>query len=251
MTGASKKMASHNPNISDILYSELNYSQEWINCHVSEHVGYHYRQYLIKFVEQHKNIVSVFESYYNFVIKQLNLINDGEYINILVYLLGKQNKPRLLEETYSCINFISLLLYDLFIFIDKLNKLFPEHESLFYHRRFLVYHLLKLAYEYHSIEFHIRSKVIESSINTINNKNIVNSDVIVTVKSSNNDSESNQWPKLYKVPLYKIETCNLYKIVSNSEKHFVSENLNNSCTIVQIEFTKRYQKWMKYVIGFE
>ncbi|XP_018574719.1 protein prenyltransferase alpha subunit repeat-containing protein 1-B isoform X2 [Anoplophora glabripennis] len=245
-----ENIAACSPSIGDIVYSELNYSQEWINTHVSEHSGYHYRQYLLKLVRSHRKIVLVFESFYNFVIKQLDLINDGEFSNLLVYLLGKQHKTGLLEETNSYINYVSLLLYDLFILVNKLNKLFPEHESLFYHRRFLVYHLLKLAYDYHDVDFQARNRVNQSSINPSDDKNIVRSDVVVSMKSTGGE-DCVAWPRSFKMPLNKVESCQLYRIVVNAEKHFVSENMIGICSAVQIELAKRYQKWLKYVIGFE
>lgn len=90
-----ENIGSHYNNVSHIVFSELSYSQEWINNHISEHAGYHYRQYLIKLVKEHKKIVTLFESFYNFVVKTLlNTTNDGDCGNLLTYLLGKPNRTR-------------------------------------------------------------------------------------------------------------------------------------------------------------
>lgn len=235
-----ENVAARNLIISDVVYSELNYSQEWINSHVSEHAGYHYRQYLLGLVRSHKDIVLVFESFYNFVMKQLDLINDGEFGNLLVYLLGRQNKAGLPEETNSYINYISMLLYDLFVLVDKLNKLFPEHESLFYHRRYLIHHLLKVAYDYHDADFGARHGANRGGIRPTDDGNIVRGDM-----------ECHAWLRSLKAPPSKAESCQLYRIVANAERRFVSENSGGNCSAVQVELAKRYQKWLKYVIGFE
>lgn len=239
-----EQIAARSPSVSEIVYSELNYSQDWINSHVSEHSGYHYRQYLLGLIRSHRDIVLVFESFYNFVIKQLNLINDGEFSNLLVYLLGKQNKAGLPEETNSYINYVSMLLYDLFVLVDKLNGVFPEHESLFYHRRFLVYHLLKVAYDYHDEDFQARRGAHRDSIGPSDDKNIVRTDMMV-------NTDRRVWPRSLKTVPNKVESCQLYRIVANAERHFLSENSGGSCGAVQVELAKRYQKWLKYVIGFE
>lgn len=230
-------IASNSSTISNIVRVELNYSEDWINSHVSEHSGYHYRQYLIKLIRRHKKIVSIFDQHYSFVVKTLlNLVNDGEHVNLLTYLLGKPNKPHLLEESVSYINFICILLYDLFVMIDKVNQVFPEHESLYYHRRFLVHHLIKIPYEYHNLEYK-NSKIFESNIN-LSDKNVTNCDTIVNVHYG---PESENCPKLFK--MVTISKCKLFELISNCEKSFRFQN-NSLCA-------RKYQKWLTNVIGFE
>ncbi|CAG9815332.1 unnamed protein product [Phaedon cochleariae] len=232
-------IASNCQTISNIIYSELSYSQEWINNHISEHTGYHYRQYLIKLVRGHKKVVAVYDSYYNFVVKSLlKMMNDGDYSNLLTYLMGKPSRTRILEEKCSYVNYISILLYDLCVLVDKLNNLYPEHEALFYHRRFLVYHLLKVPYEYHGLELEAKSKN-QFNILMVENKNITDSSTVVNVS----ENVDNRWPKLFKMSP-KSELYNLYGIVSNCEKSFASKN----CSVLQIA---KYRKWLKHVVGFD
>ncbi|KAJ8985428.1 hypothetical protein NQ317_017060 [Molorchus minor] len=194
---------------SNIVYSELSYSQEWINSHVSEHSGYHYRQYLITLVKDHKNIDSLFDSYYNFALKHFNLFDQGEYSHsqLLIYLMGNQKK----KKTYSYINYSSLLLHDLFVLIDKLDSFYPEHESLFYHRRFVVYHLVKFVYEYQGAEFPIRNEVTGCHGNPINN-NTVKNDISMSKKKSNGNIKCHR-PKLFHPDQNKKEIGNLYRII--------------------------------------
>ncbi|CAH1113666.1 unnamed protein product [Psylliodes chrysocephalus] len=236
-----ENIGSHYNNVSHIVFSELSYSQEWINNHISEHAGYHYRQYLIKLVKEHKKIVTLFESFYNFVVKTLlNTTNDGDCGNLLTYLLGKPNRTRLLEETCSYVNYISILLYDFVVLVDKLNKVFPEHEALFSHRKFLAYHLLKVPCDYHGIEFKTKLDQ-DKGLHVIDGKNITESDAVINVKS---DCESDRWPKLFKVSPSKSEIYNLYGIVSNCEKNFASQNYS----VLQLA---KYRKWLAHVVGFE
>ncbi|KAG5885192.1 hypothetical protein JTB14_036499 [Gonioctena quinquepunctata] len=235
-----ENLVPDNQSISNIVYSELSYSQEWINNHISENTGYHYRQYLIKLVKNHKKIVSLYDSYYNFVVKTiLNMTNDGDCGNLLTYLLGKANKTKLLEETCSYVNYICLLLYDLVVVVDKLNKLFPEHEALYYHRRFLVYKLLQVPYEYHGLECSAGTKI---NINLIEDTNITDSSSIDNVQSCSN-SDDNRWPKLFKLAP-KSELYHLYSLISMCEKNFASQN----SSVMQLG---KYRKWLTHVVGFE
>ncbi|XP_023025107.2 protein prenyltransferase alpha subunit repeat-containing protein tempura isoform X1 [Leptinotarsa decemlineata] len=216
-----------NQSISNIVYSELSYSQEWINNHVSEHAGYHYRQYLIKLVRDHKKIVTLYNSYYNFVVKTLlNTTNDGDCSNLLTYLFGKANKTKFLEEICSYVNYVCILLYDLCVVVDKLNKLYPEHEALFCHRKFLIYSLLKVPHEYHGLDSSPRRELDLESF-----------------RGSPADVEENRWPKLFKRSP-RCELYNVYSLVSTCEKNFASQN----CSVMQLD---KYRKWLTHVVGFE
>ncbi|CAG9858012.1 unnamed protein product [Phyllotreta striolata] len=231
-----ENILTYNHNISQIVYSELNYSQEWINEHVSEHTGYHYRQYLIKLVKEHKRIVSIYESFYNFVVKSLlKTSNDGDWRNLLDYLLGKPNRTRLLEETCSYVNYISILLYDLFILIDQINEIYPEHEALYSHRKFLIHHLLKAPHDYHGSEF--KSKFNSEILQLADGRNVTDSGA--PDRSTKPDPSDNKLKMSVKQDDYV-----LYEILSTCERNFAAKNSNS----MQLG---RYRKWSKHVMGFE
>lgn len=227
-----ENIANQCSTFSNIIYSELTYTQDWINKHVSEHSGYHYRQFLIKLLKEHRHIISVFETYYNFTINKLELFKEDKYINLLSYLLGRHNKKKILEETCSYINYICILLYDLVVLFTEVYQHYFEHQSLYYHRRFLIYHLLRVPFDYHDAQF-LKPNFAVRNIN-LWNENIITSETVINLPS-------NLSIKLFE----NVNSCNyaLIEIITNHEKNFVS-NHNNY-------LTRQYHKWLQNVIRFE
>lgn len=226
-----EQFASVCANISNVLDLELKYSQEWITKHVSECSGYHYRQYLIMFLRDCSEIDSIIEFYYNFTLNKLELVKENEYRNLLSYLLDKPNKKRILEESSSYINYICVLLYDLIVLFQEINHLFFGHESLYYHRRFLIFHLLRVPFEYFAIEYPA-PKVTVTNIN-LWNENITKSNNTTYISGNNYLKKFND----------NFGNCALIEIIASNENRFIS-NQNNY-------LTEEYQKWLKNIIGFE
>lgn len=222
----------------DILYRELEFSHRWISSHVSEHTGYHYRQYLFNIVRKHPKITNIYEIYYKEVIKILRLVNDGgDPRDILTFLLGKEKSQRILEESINYINFICLLLFDLYNTLEILNTVFPNHESIWYHRRYLMYQLVKAGYDYHGLLF--RNEGILAEIPLLEGNNIVN-------VNSNGEKD----PKLFKCQLNKVEMTTLHQLLVKNESAFVKKN-SQSTMFHDVEFAKRYEKWLKFIINIE
>lgn len=221
-------------NFKDVILGELDFSSRWIKGHVSEHTSYHYRQFLFDLVKTNSKITSIYHRYYNQVIHNLNLDNEDDPACILVYLLGKSKSVKSVEENIQFVNYFSLLLFDLVEIID-LNAVFSNHESIYYHRRYLLYKLLKTAHEYHEISHKMRKNIYFKGVG-----NIVDSDL------GNNGEKQ---PKLFKSQPNKVESSFLYNSLVKSESDFVKQNLNSGYS--GFELAKRYEKWLKYVFGFD
>lgn len=219
------------PNFDNIIFFELSYTKDWISKHVSEHSGYHYRQYLIKLLKESTKITIVNSIYYNFVINKLELFKQDKCFNILTYLLGK-HKKRFLEENCSYINYICILLFDLVLLFNEVFYNYCEHQSLYYHRRFIIHHLLRVPFEYHGIQYP-KPNVILRNIN-LWDENIVMLDNAINIPG-------NIFPKSFS------NSCKcqyrLIEIIINEEKSFISNKKDY--------LTCEYQKWLKNVIGFE
>lgn len=226
-----ESIASLCTNMGNIVYNELSYTQEWINSHVSEHAGYHYRQYLITLLKEHKKIHMVYESYYNCVINRLDVFKEDKYSNLLVYLIGKHNKKRILEESCTYINYICLLLYDILILFDDIFKHFNQHQSLYYHRRFLIYYLLKVPFDYHGIQYPKKNGIVR-------NINLWDENVIIFNNTVN-------IPNNFGINLFKTinNSYVLVDIITNLEKNFIANRKDY--------LTLEYQKWLKNVMAFE
>ncbi|XP_028143737.1 protein prenyltransferase alpha subunit repeat-containing protein 1 [Diabrotica virgifera virgifera] len=234
-----ENIASKYFNFGRITYSELVYSGNWISTHVSEHAGYHYRQYLIKLVKKHKEL-KVMDSFFQFVIQNhANTIGEREYGNLLTYLMGNRHKPLLVEKTSSYVNLICILLHDLHL-VGRLNETYPEHEALFTHRRFIMYHLLKVQCDYLGVEFRMKINQ-DKEFNIVDGKNITNLDTAANIHT---DVEPNRLPNMFSVTMSKAERSNLYEILFNSERNFASHN----GSVFQLA---KYKKWLTNVVGFE
>lgn len=209
-------------NFKSVIFDELEFSQKWVSEHVSEHTGFHYRQYLFNTVKQTRNITSVYEFYYYEVTKILGQVSETDPRDILTFLLGKEKlKP---QETINLVNFFCLLLYDLFNLIEMLNSVYPNHESIFYHRRYLVYQLIKTAHEYHSLCFNTDPKLE------------------VFLYGTNIENSGEKQPKLFKSQPNKVQSSLLYQNLVKSETEFVRQSGN---------LVKRYEKWLKFVVCLE
>ncbi|EEZ97598.1 protein prenyltransferase alpha subunit repeat-containing protein 1-B [Tribolium castaneum] len=220
----------------NVIMDELTFSEKWVSGHVSEHTGFHYRQYLFNTVRKSRNITSVYEFYFCETVKLLGLVGENDPRDILTFLLGKeksQGKP--LEETINFVNFFCLLLYDLYNVVETLNSLYPNHESIWYHRRFLVYHLVKTAHEYHGLAFKTDVKLDEV---ILYGTNIVNVD-------------GEKQPKLFKSQPNKVQSCRLYQTLVKNEAEFIRKNLVQSAQFHELELARRYEKWLKFVVCME
>lgn len=225
-----ENIANLYPSVSSIIQLELNYTEDWISRHISEHSGYYYRQYLIKLLRENKNISILYENYYDFVVNKLEVFKEDKYINLLSYLLGS-HKKRILEETCSYNNYVCILLYDLVILFLELFPHFFDHQCLYYHRRFLIYHLLRVPFEYHGIQYPKQSILVRNvnlwDENVIASETVINMPSTMSLKTFKNIG--NQYP--------------LIELVTSNEKSFISNNKNY--------LIQEYHKWLKNIIRFE
>ncbi|VEN60397.1 unnamed protein product [Callosobruchus maculatus] len=220
--------------LQQIVYSELSYTQEWINNHISEHVGYHYRQYLITLTKKDNSISSVYGSFLDFVSSEFlsSPKSNGPIVapaEVLQYLLGVPSEQLPPEEIANYTNYMCLMLYDLCILVDKLNPLFPEHEALYYHRRFLMYHLLNLPLNIH------QAHQISDNANSGTKNSVV---------SIGSDMRANKWSKLFKVSSNRYEGYALCDLVLHCDKKFLAQSGGS-------REAERYRKWLSNVMGLK
>ncbi|XP_060527365.1 protein prenyltransferase alpha subunit repeat-containing protein 1 [Cylas formicarius] len=221
------------PYCPSVLEEELSFSEKWINEHVSEYSGYHYRQYVLSLCAK-RETGTILRHYCDRVLQHLNLVCDVDFNQLLTYFLGEQSKNSKLEVTYRFMNYLFLLLYEVLVVIPCINKSFPEHESLWLHRRFVVSSLVRLAYSFHSSSVKVPRK---DSVSSKCAKNFVQ------CFSASDSGE--KMPKMFKSQPCRVETSNLYKCLLETEKMFINESCNTA------DYGKRHQKWLKFVLGIE
>lgn len=233
------------PYFPDILNREMQFSEKWINEHVSENTGYHYRQFLINLFKTQREFV-VLPVYFNEVTRRLNLLNDDEPAQLLIFLLGKPLKNKSLKDISKYINIIVVLLYELIVVIENINSIFIEHESLWLHRRYILYNLVQTADEYLGEPYNTAIQGKNASICFNHESQSIYRNAISNIVNENCEAKQ---PKIFKSQPSKFQTSNLYRVLMNREKEFICKNCTGSLT--QMELAKRYEKWLKLNIGFD
>lgn len=223
----------------NLLFEQLDFSIRWIQSHISEHTGFHYRQYLLKCVLNSDCLGSEHTIKSRHLLEAFIHIKACDDETFIHQLLGKCNS----QMHRSKVNFIVLLLEDLFYFVEKLNELFPGHEAIWYHRRFIIFHILKIAHEYHNIGWFRNVKINDLTLKS-NDNNITNIDYDLLCDGGK------KYPKLAKYELDAVESSYLYKILLKFEFEYIQENSSSKCNGAQKELARRHEKWLQCILCF-
>ncbi|XP_076260565.1 protein prenyltransferase alpha subunit repeat-containing protein tempura [Rhynchophorus ferrugineus] len=233
------------PYFPDILAREMHFSEKWINEHVSENTGYHYRQFLINLFKSHRQLVMI-PRYFHEVTKRLNLFNDDEPIQLLIFLLGKPPKNKSLEDISKYINIMIVLLYELLAVIENINDMFTEHECLWLHRRYILYNLVQIADEYLGEPNNTAKQGKNASICFNHESQSSYGNAVTNIVNENCEAKQ---PKIFKSQPNKFQSSNLYCVLTEREKEFITKNCAGSAT--QMNLARRYEKWLKLIVGFD
>lgn len=228
--------------------NELRFSFKWIFSHVSEHSGYHYRQFLINNVRDYAHCQDSFDVYYNYVKKYLNNTENVNYVVALREILGpwdlivQTNQFNSDVSKYvSCVNYFSILFYDIFHTLESLHKTFPDHESIWYYRRSIIHFLFKAMHELSCLSVkHSKSDILR--LGQSNAK--LNQDLTLKYTGLENGEKE---PKIFKHEANKIESFALYKILVQKEYSFITDNITSN-SYLTIRYTKQYEKWLKFIM---
>ncbi|XP_026741191.1 protein prenyltransferase alpha subunit repeat-containing protein 1 isoform X1 [Trichoplusia ni] len=154
-----------------LFYNEYKFIKDWTANHVSDHSCYHYRQFVLKKLYHFDERWNEFEQLMNVDLRKnlANFINAHvesdpsaklckiikhclEDYEIVVALLGHCPGNCKCYSPYSVTyKKLELLLYEL-VQSDDLLKYYKYHETLWYHRRFIVSELLLTIYNHLHIE---------------------------------------------------------------------------------------------------
>lgn len=223
---------SYNTNLMrSFIVSELQWNSTWIFSHVSEHVGYHYRQFLIDHVKTRCNSFTEFENYYREVKKFLECVENVNYVAVLREVLGPWDASETSNNIISYVNHLSILLYDLFYTLFSLQKTFPDHESVWYYRRSVIYHIIVALYEILGVKF-------KSNRSICTNFNGGKNNFIESILSKDEIVETHP-PKILKYEPNKVETTLLYTILVRYERNYLSTNCSNAT------YAERHRKWLQ------
>lgn len=152
---------SHLPKASEMLSAEWTFSETWVSRHVSEHSGLQYRQYLLKKVLQHLGHSEWCLTLHKTLVNFLGPLKNSTFYGLEDFHLSKQLHLLITEdfekkepctqcpifcEQIPFVLHVGLLAYDLLL-VTELLTLYPGHEALWCHRRFILFSLYSLSKE--------------------------------------------------------------------------------------------------------
>lgn len=233
-------------NLSNLYITEYNFSEEWILKHVSDFSCYHYRQFCIKNIFTFDN-----ESWKIFS----NTVNTNLHQGFIKYLVANFPKDITVEvseenlDTYSEDNLVNLLLSNVakncncisnnVLVCRKLELLFNElvinnglltfykyHETLWYHRRFIVHEIIAIMYDHFGL---------------------VRQDGVLVKESCRKcqiDDLRQKQAKIGKYDSERVYSSLLFVVLIAHEKKFAGER-----RIDTDHYVDRHEKYLKFVEG--
>ncbi|KAE8743827.1 hypothetical protein FOCC_FOCC009537 [Frankliniella occidentalis] len=152
---------SHIPQAQDIFYEEWTSSEMWVSKHVSEHSGLQYREFLLKQVDQHLDHTDICLKFHSTLVIFLSplkhltshsesskgsMLSQRLYLSIIDILDKKEpcsHCPINCSGNIFILQ-IAFLAFELLL-IKELIHLYPGHEALWCHRRFVLFCFKSLA----------------------------------------------------------------------------------------------------------
>lgn len=231
----------------NVLYiKEYNFSERWSSKHISDFSCFHYRQICIKNVltinednlrllentvdvSIHKNFIRILaQNFPNEITVQaseenLLLYSDDNIINLL---LGYAPKNCFCSKNYALQSRKLEILFHELLLNNELLRFYKCHETLWYHRRFIIHEVIALIYDH----FDLVKK---------------NGALVKKICRKCNLGEVQQ--KQLKIVRYdsnRIFSSILFNVLLSHEKKFVEERLNDSDN-----YADRHEKYLKFIEG--
>ncbi|XP_026749938.2 protein prenyltransferase alpha subunit repeat-containing protein 1 [Galleria mellonella] len=225
---------------------EYQFSERWISKHVSDYTCFHYRQFCIK------NIFYIDNGSWHKLIDTIDINFRKSLIKIVVSNMPKDVTVHTSQEDlllYSEDNLVTMLLSysikncncieDNVIICRKLEILFHElilnnelliyykyHETLWYHRRFIIHEIIAIMYEYFG--------VVRQNGALVKN----------TCKKCNSDDLRQKQAKIVRYDSNRIYFSVLFNVLASHEKKFIEERRNDGDN-----YADRHLKYLKFVEG--
>lgn len=229
----------------DMLMIELCYTEMWVSKHVSEHTGFHYRQYVMSKV---RHVQLALDDNYKACMKRF-FTNSADVTNVadvLKSIFGNSEKSwtdvnlRLLYQT------MVVLLYDLLLNTEH-HDIFPEHETLWCHRRYILYNLFHLIFVYLGASMDNSTNLHVVFTNDKPECNVVDNVVVKSIVCDKFWSNGEKFPKILKCDKSNIYSSKMYKTLLSTEKTLIDKysKVNNRHGYL----AQRHEKWLVYILG--
>lgn len=229
-----------------IFIKEYSFSERWTSKHVSDFSCFHYRQFCIK------NIFDISSDSWKSFENTLDVNLRKNFVRVLALNFPKDVTVQASENdliSYSEDNLVKLLLcytakncdcivnnvlvcrklevlFHELTLNDELLRYFKYHETLWYHRRFIVHEIIAVMYEHFGL--------VRQNGALIRN----------TCRKCNCDDLRQKQAKIGRYDSSSVYTSVLFNVVMSKEKKFIEERQADGDN-----YADRHEKYFKFVEG--
>ncbi|XP_015261356.1 PREDICTED: protein prenyltransferase alpha subunit repeat-containing protein 1 [Gekko japonicus] len=219
-----------------ILLDELSSTKHWVSMHVSDHSGFHYRQFLLKSL--------IVRTVTDYTVQMHNQPNNQQAPSLPKAEETDEAEAAYVEEQRPDHPF--LLKEEAELCTDLINS-YPGHETLWCHRRHVFY-----------LQHHLKNKLVlpstwavaaDSSDGTLNNTHpggalghVTQAMDIDGLIESNKQGYTQEIKRLKRAPLQ--DSVNL-----EAEYRFIDQVLSTCRDVEQARFAGAYRKWLGSFLG--
>ncbi|KAL8203251.1 UNVERIFIED_CONTAM: Protein prenyltransferase alpha subunit repeat-containing protein 1 [Gekko kuhli] len=219
-----------------ILLDELSSTKHWVSMHVSDHSGFHYRQFLLKSL--------IGRTVTDYTVQMHNQPNNQQAPSLPKAEENDEAEAAYVEEQRPDHPF--LLKEEAELCTDLINS-YPGHETLWCHRRHVFY-----------LQHHLKNKLVlpsiwavaaDSSDGTLNNTHpggaighVTQAMDIDGLIESNKQGYTQEIKRLKRAPLQ--DSVNL-----ETEYRFIDQVLSTCRDVEQARFAGAYRKWLGSFLG--
>ncbi|XP_013170046.1 PREDICTED: protein prenyltransferase alpha subunit repeat-containing protein 1-A isoform X2 [Papilio xuthus] len=183
---------------------EYNFSEQWTAKNVSDYSCFHYRQFCIR-------------NHY--------LLNEESWKKFTTNLNLRKVLVKILADNVYICRKLEIIFHELAV-NNELIRFYKHHETLWYHRRFIVHEIIEIIYEHFCL--------------TKSNGVLVRN----TCKKCTYDEERQKQAKIVRYDTNCMYSSVLFNVMLTHEKKFIEEmrtNLDN--------YADRHEKYLKFVEG--
>ncbi|PZC85236.1 hypothetical protein B5X24_HaOG202421 [Helicoverpa armigera] len=238
-------------------FTEYQFIKDWTSKHVSDHSCFHYRQFCVKKLYEVDERWTVFEKMIQVDLREnlqkvveAHLPNDAsvtpnktfkktiEDDDLIALVLGHGPGTCICNNTSNTCQKLEILFYEL-VSNDELLKYYKYHETLWYHRRFVVHEILETMYEYLGIE-RKNGKLVKR---TLSPEEIERKDTCI---NCDNAELKEHHTKVEQQEIGWVYNCELFKVLVKHEKELIKDRRRDSD-----KYAGRHEDYLKYVEGLD
>ncbi|OWR45898.1 hypothetical protein KGM_205254 [Danaus plexippus plexippus] len=235
-----------NFDINSLYIKEYHFSEKWTSKHVSDFSCFHYHEFCLR------NIYDLSDKDWKILETTLNSNFREVFVRFLASNFPKDSTVQASEENllmYSEKNIMSLLLaysnrncncevnyvklcrkieilFHALVANDELIRFYKYHETLWYHRRFIIHEIIVIMYDHFGLVRHNGALTKMSC------------------KNCNSDELRQKQAKIGRYDVNRIYTCILFNVVLTHEKKIINERRLDGDN-----YADRHENYLKFVEG--